>query len=102
VDALVHKICEDLKQHDVNALELFFSLQMRIGYEMGRLFKIFEENDMNWGFFSDHDIYGVHCNAHMNNFVVLPPPWSKTGNFLSVLDFDLAYSRKDFVHLLDD
>ena len=37
----------------------------------------------------------------MNNFVVLPPSWQEKGNYLSVLDFDLAFSKKDFIYLLN-
>lgn len=29
------------------------------------------ENNINWGYYKDHDPYIHHCNAHPNNFVIL-------------------------------
>ena len=43
----------------------------RIGYEIGKILRIFFENDINWGYYADHSKYSYHCNAHANNFVVL-------------------------------
>ena len=39
---------------------------------MGQVKRLFCENHINWGFFSDHN-GEWHCNAHLNNFVVKPP-----------------------------
>ena len=69
---------------------------------MGRVFRIFQNHNINWGFFSDHDPYGPHCNAHMNNFVVLPKTFKQQGNFLAPLDFDLAFFKEHFVHLIQE
>lgn len=33
--------------------------------------RIMEENDINWGYYSDHDPVIYHCNAHPCNFVVI-------------------------------
>jgi len=40
---------------------------------MGKIFRILLNNNVNWGYFTDHHPWGFHCNAHMNNFAVLPP-----------------------------
>ena len=39
---------------------------------------------------------GIHCNAHVNNLVVKPP---NTGGhtFLAALDFDMAFTRANFM-----
>ena len=33
--------------------------------------RILIENEINWGFYFDHNPYEPHCNAHPNNFVIL-------------------------------
>ena len=38
----------------------------------------------------------------MNNFVVLPKIYSDNGNFLAPLDFDLAFFKEHFVHLIKE
>ena len=54
------------------------------------------ESDINWGYYRDHhkDLY--HCNAHMNNFLVLPMGHT---NLLGCLDYDLAYSKDEFISI---
>jgi hypothetical protein len=44
----------------------------RIGFEIGKIFRIFIENEISWGYYSDHDPNSFHQNAHPNNLVVLP------------------------------
>ena len=51
--------------------------------------------NINWGYFNDHKI--DHCNAHLNNFVVLEP--KPNGELLAPLDFDLAFSREEFIQI---
>ena len=43
----------------------------RIGYEIGRIKRIFIDNNLNWGYFRDHNENIYHCNAHLNNFTLL-------------------------------
>ncbi|WP_233357582.1 hypothetical protein, partial [Vibrio cholerae] len=67
----------------------------RMGWEVGKIKRTLIKNDINWGFFKDHgDVF--HNNAHLNNFVVLPP--INGPNLLGPLDFDLAFTKKDFIN----
>jgi hypothetical protein len=59
----------------------------RIGWEVGRTMHSFYKNKLNWGYYSDHDT-AFHCNAHPNNFIVLPPGHN---NLIAPLDFDMAF-----------
>ena len=68
----------------------------RLGYEIGRIKRIFIDNEINWGFYRDHhkDLY--HCNAHLNNFIILP---ENHHNLLAPLDFDIAFMRNEFISI---
>lgn len=70
---LIKKVSVDIEKSKRNLLQQLFIINTRLGFEIGRIFKIFMDNDLNWGFFADHNPYGNHCNAHLNNFAVLPP-----------------------------
>ena len=89
------------KFKNMNIFSLLQTLFGRLGFEIGRIFRIFQNNDLNWGFFADHDPYGTHCNAHLNNFVILSNKL-QDGNLLAPLDFDLAFFRDHFVHLMQE
>lgn len=45
---------------------------IRSGFDIGKIVRIFLENDLNWGFFADHNDLIFHNNAHPNNLIVLP------------------------------
>ena len=64
-----------------------------LGGEIGETMRRIYEVDLNWGYFADHDT-AYHCNAHPNNFVVLPPG---NGRLLAPLDFDMAFFRKEYI-----
>ena len=87
----------DEKENLLNDVIGIFSLIFaRIGYELGRVKKIFILNDINWGYYIDHHPYLAHCNAHPNNFVVLS---QKNKNFVAPLDFDLAFQKDEFINI---
>lgn len=44
-----------------------------VGWEMGVVKRALETEGINWGYFFDHNPFEPHCNAHPNNFIVLPP-----------------------------
>ena len=48
-------------------------LTWQLGWEVGAVKRILEANDINWGYFFDHNPFEPHCNSHPNNFIVLPP-----------------------------
>ncbi len=45
----------------------------RVGWEMGTVKRSLENHRINWGYFFDHNPFEPHCNAHPNNYIVLPP-----------------------------
>lgn len=51
--------------------EVYSQLLHRLGYEVGRVFRLLLQNEVNWGYYFDHDPFMPHCNAHPNNFIVL-------------------------------
>eukprot|EP01016_Furgasonia_blochmanni_P049360 TRINITY_DN7484_c0_g2_i3.p1 TRINITY_DN7484_c0_g2~~TRINITY_DN7484_c0_g2_i3.p1 ORF type:complete len:200 (+),score=32.46 TRINITY_DN7484_c0_g2_i3:593-1192(+) len=77
-------------------------LYSRAGYECGRYKRVMEDNNFNWGTFEGHVSYKIHCNAHTNNFVVVPRGRSAFRNVLAALDFDLAFFKRNFVNIRHD
>lgn len=59
-----------LNNHE-SITSLMTSIFTRIGFETGRVKRIFDENLISWGYFTDHNPFEPHCNAHPNNFVIL-------------------------------
>ena len=47
-----------------NFIELYCELYARIGWEIGKIKRIFLENSVNWGYFFDHDSFVAHCNGY--------------------------------------
>lgn len=70
----------------------------KIGTDIGKTIRIFLENEFNWGYYSDHEDYVFHNNAHPNNFVVLPDLYGNE-QLLAPLDFDMAYFRNEFINI---
>lgn len=73
---------------------LFSYLYWRLGREVGEIQKLLLDNEISWGTYSDQ--LGDHCNAHPNNFVILPPSDNNHNCFLAPVDFDMAYSKQEF------
>eukprot|EP00929_Paragymnodinium_shiwhaense_P082209 TRINITY_DN43257_c0_g1_i1.p1 TRINITY_DN43257_c0_g1~~TRINITY_DN43257_c0_g1_i1.p1 ORF type:complete len:590 (+),score=114.02 TRINITY_DN43257_c0_g1_i1:85-1770(+) len=76
-------------------------LYSRLGYECGRFARgLHKTCGMSWGTYADALCYNewgqLHCNAHANNMVVLPPGTSKD-SYLSYLDLDMAFDAQTFV-----
>lgn len=60
--------------------------------------RIFQENEISWGYYNDHDPFLFHCNAHPNN-LVLVPDFLESNNLLAPLDFDLAFYKNEFINI---
>lgn len=74
---------------------LFSYVYWRVGREVGQFQKLLLDHNISWGTYSDQ--LGDHCNAHPNNFVVLPPSSTDPSHFLlAPVDFDMAYGREEF------
>jgi len=72
----------------------------RSGAEAGKAKRILDENMISWGFYTDHNPFEPHCNAHPNNFIVMDPSTSEHKNILAIVDFDLAYEFNSFVNTI--
>ena len=70
---------------------LLITVLSKIGFECGRIKRVFEKIDLNWG------TYDYHCNAHLDNFMILDK--NDKLNYLAPLDFDLAFFREDFIDI---
>ena len=95
---LLRKILDKLIEEQKNGKKFFenlINIYARIGYETGKVKKCLKENNINWGTYIDREI-DFHCNAHANNFVILP---QGNDSLLAPLDFDLAYSKEKMVIL---
>jgi len=79
----------------VKAIALIFA---RCGAECGKVKRVLDENEISWGYFTDHNPFEPHCNAHPNNLIVIDPTRNKFANILAVLDFDLAFDSESFVN----
>ena len=94
-------ILDKLIQEQKNGKKFFETLidiYARIGYEASRVKKCLQEAHINWGTYIDREC-DYHCNAHANNFVILP---QGNDNLLAPLDFDLSFSKDKMVILSKD
>ncbi|KAM3142326.1 hypothetical protein pb186bvf_005483 [Paramecium bursaria] len=76
-------------------LKIFGIIYERLGYEVGRIKRIFIDHDLNWGYFRDHSKLMYHTNAHLDNFVVV----TDREYLLAPLDFDIAFFKEEFVNM---
>lgn len=81
----------------LNLLMLIFA---RTGAESGKSIRLTNEHQISWGYFTDHNPFEPHCNAHPNNYVVMFPATSPHSNVLAMLDFDMAYDFASFVNTI--
>eukprot|EP01126_Amoeba_proteus_P043663 TRINITY_DN4803_c0_g1_i3.p1 TRINITY_DN4803_c0_g1~~TRINITY_DN4803_c0_g1_i3.p1 ORF type:complete len:328 (-),score=68.78 TRINITY_DN4803_c0_g1_i3:1296-2279(-) len=87
--------CQLLKSVPLNkgCGSLLAHLYWLFGRETGQIYSSFcsAKDPILWGTYVDE--LGHHCNAHVNNLVLLPPGHS---HLLSPLDFDMAFTRESF------
>ena len=69
----LNQLVIEYKKSGKSPLEHLIDIYVRIGYETGLVKRVMQEADINWGTFVGHSPISFHCNAHANNFVVLPP-----------------------------
>jgi hypothetical protein len=72
----------------------------RIGAEAGKSTRVKDENLISWGYFTDHNPFEPHCNAHPNNFIVMFPKTSPHQNILAMVDLDMAFEFDCFVNTI--
>eukprot|EP01059_Diplonema_ambulator_P001841 TRINITY_DN11541_c0_g1_i1.p1 TRINITY_DN11541_c0_g1~~TRINITY_DN11541_c0_g1_i1.p1 ORF type:complete len:759 (+),score=199.37 TRINITY_DN11541_c0_g1_i1:29-2278(+) len=61
----------------------------RVAYESGVVMEKLKAAGISWGTYKDE--LGTHCNAHLNNLVVLRRP---AENLLAAVDFDMAFTSQ--------
>ena len=95
------KIIENMKKEQANGKKFFSTLlniYIRIGYEVGKIKRLMQDANINWGSYIDRGS-SYHCNAHSNNLVVLP---QGNDSLLSPLDLDLAFSKEKMIIINKD
>ena len=93
---MTKNIIDKMKNDQKNGKKFFetlLNIYIRIGYEVGKIKRCFQDANINWGSYVDRGA-SYHCNAHSNNLVVLPQ-----GNetLLSPLDLDLAFGKDKMI-----
>ena len=93
---MAKNIIDKMKNGQKNGKKFFetlLNIYNRIGYEVGKIKRCFQDANINWGSYVDRGA-SYHCNAHSNNLVVLPQ-----GNetLLSPLDLDLAFGKDKMI-----
>ena len=98
---MTKKIIENMKKGQANGKKFFSTLlniYIRIGYEVGKIKRLMQDANINWGSYIDRGS-SYHCNAHSNNLVVLP---QGNDSLLSPLDLDLAFSKEKMIIINKD
>ena len=98
---MVKHIIEDMKKEQKNGKKFFSTLlniYIRIGYEVGKIKRCFQDANINWGSYVDRET-SYHCNAHSNNLVVLP---QGNNTIVCPLDLDLAFSKDKMIIINKD
>ena len=94
-------IIENMKKEQTKGKKFFSTLlniYIRIGYEVGKIKRLMQDSNINWGSYIDRGC-NYHRNAHTDNLVVLP---QGNDSLLSPLDLDLAYSKDRMIVINKD
>jgi hypothetical protein len=97
----IEKIQKNLENNKFSIIEIVSLIFSRVGWESGRLKRIMQDNSINWGTYEDQP-YRLHCNAHTDNYTINKRGWNKNKNILSILDFDLAFFKDNFINISDE
>ena len=93
-------ISASFTNNKINLIDLLSRLYARVGWEVGKIKRILQDNNINWGYYADHEPNSFHCNSHPNNFIVLSSGLSK--NIVAPLDFDIAFLKENFISVTED
>ena len=102
-DGLTEEIIAAFKQvqDGGSILETIALIYARCGAECGKVKRLLDEAEISWGFFTDHNPFEPHCNAHPNNFLVVDPTSNPQRCITAALDFDLAFDYKTFLNTVE-
>jgi hypothetical protein len=87
----------DALNRHANMAALLAALFWRVGCDAGVTLRLMHAASLSWGTYTDH--LGTHCNAHVNNLVVLAKRHGR--QLVAPLDFDMAYEREHFCLPID-
>jgi hypothetical protein len=90
-DILGDGIFTKLADTKISVFKIVVILLSKVSYEVGFIKRIFEDNQLNWG------TYDYHCNAHLDNYIVLPRNDKRC--ILAPVDFDLSFTRDQFIDI---
>lgn len=88
---IIERMIISLNEKKMSLIHLIIIVLSKMCYEVGLTKKIFEEMNLNWG------TYDYHCNAHLDNFILLPSNDKKV--YLAPVDFDLSFMRDEFIDI---
>lgn len=79
-------------------IRIIAQIYSKCGTDIGKVVRIFLENEFNWGYYADHEEYVFHNNAHPNNLVVLPDIYDNE-QLLAPVDFDMSFFKNEFINI---
>ena len=85
-----------------NTKSVLAYLFSRLGFECGSfLSSLHNVCNVSWGTYQDAMCHPAqwHCNAHINNMVILSPASSNVQSYLGYLDLDMAFDAKSYVEI---
>ncbi|CAE7577717.1 MOCS3-1 [Symbiodinium necroappetens] len=94
-DAVCASLAQGLRTLSSDEPSVILWLVWRLGWECGATLRVLHASGIAWGTYPDS--LGIHCNAHSNNFAVKPPGCGHQETFLAALDFDMAFTRENFL-----
>lgn len=78
-------------------------LMGRLSWETGRCFAAVHRTGHLWGTYVDHQENELHCNAHCDNLVVLPPEKIiEYKQLVAPVDFDMAFTAECAINIWMD
>ena len=81
-------------------------LYANLGWEAGRILAGIHRSGFLWGTYVDHCSEELHCNAHTDNLLILPPEKAKnpdgTYNIFAAVDFDMSFTAEQAVNFWED
>jgi hypothetical protein len=102
INSKIEKIYKNLNEKSkFSLLELIGLIYARTGWESGKMKRIMQNHDINWGTYEDLP-FRLHCNAHTDNYVISPRNKNNNKNLLCIVDFDMAFFRKNFFNIDDE
>ena len=103
IEDKINSVTSALEKNKFKLLELISLIYAKAGWKSGRLKRVMQDYDINWGTYEDQP-YRLHCNAHTDNYTIYPKEKSLNNNknLLAITDFDLAFFRDNFFNIVNE